>query len=131
MIVPDFSTFSRLARRGNVIPITRRITADLLTPVAAYLRLARPGQASFLFESVEGGEKIARYSFLGVEAERRLVYRDGVAEITDGNRRERRTANLFDELRRLTRPYRPVAWPGLPPCGLFRLRRSAAAGAPA
>ncbi|MFQ5778999.1 MAG: anthranilate synthase component I, partial [Terriglobia bacterium] len=126
MIEPDFRTFSKLARRGNVIPVTRRITADLLTPVSAYLRLAhlrssssgrqaRAGQASFLLESIEGGEKIARYSFMGVNSYRRLRYRDGVVEVAEGARSEHRTGNLFEELRRLTRPYRPVAWPGLPP----------------
>ena len=130
MIEPDFPTFKRLARQGNVIPVVRRIAADLLTPVAAYLRLARlrsssfggqarRGQPSFLLESVEGGEKIARYSFMGVGPYRMLRYRDGVAEITEGGRPEAlgesRSENLFDALRRLTRAYRPVSWPGLPP----------------
>ncbi|MDA2914736.1 hypothetical protein MYX77_12445, partial [Acidobacteriia bacterium AH_259_A11_L15] len=88
MIEPDFPTFKRLARQGNVIPVVRRIAADLLTPVAAYLRLARlrsagfggparRGQPSFLLESIEGGEKIARYSFMGVGPYRMLRYRAG------------------------------------------------------
>lgn len=115
MIEPDFPGFLKLAARGNVVPITKRITADLLTPVSAYLRLAGGGQASFLLESIEGGEKVARYSFLGVNPYRRLRYRDGVAEIVEAGRTEIRTANLFAELRRLTRAYRPVAWSGLPP----------------
>ncbi len=115
MIEPDYKTFERLARRGNVIPVTLRLPADLLTPVSAYLRLRQRGMPSFLLESVEGGEKIARYSFMGVGPERRLRYRDGVAEITERGRIQQRTADLFRELRRLTRPYRPVAWPGLPP----------------
>ena len=122
MIAPDYKTFAQWARRGNVIPVTRRLSADLLTPVSAYLRLARPGQPSFLLESIEGGEKIARYSFMGVQPDRRLLYRDDTAEIVEGNRPEgsgeRRAGNLFDELRRLTRRYRPVSCPeasGLPP----------------
>ncbi len=119
MIEPDFKTFSRLTRQGNVIPVVRRITADLLTPVSAYLRLVRRGGLSFLLESIEGGEKIARYSFMGVGPFRQLRYRDGMAEITEGGlsagKGERRSGDLFDQLRRLTRAYRPVAWPGLPP----------------
>ena len=114
MIEPGFQTFQQLAKGGNVVPVTLRITADLLTPVSAYLRLARPNQPSFLLESVEGGEKIARYSFMGVGPDRRLRYRDGVAEITEAGRTRQRTADLFDDLRRLTRAYRPVSWPGLP-----------------
>ncbi|HEX9764021.1 MAG TPA: anthranilate synthase component I [Candidatus Acidoferrales bacterium] len=115
MLTPDFKTFSRLARPGAVVPVARRITADLLTPVSAYLALARRQRFSFLLESVEGGEKIARYSFMGVDPYLRLRYRDGAAEIAEGERVERRTGNLFDELRRLTRAHRPVAVPGLPP----------------
>jgi anthranilate synthase component 1 len=115
MIEPGFQTFQQLAQRGNVVPVTLRITADLLTPVSAYLRLARAGQASFLLERVEGGEKIARYSFIGVGPERCLRYGDGVAEIVEGGRSRQRTADLFDELRRWTRAHRPVSWAGLPP----------------
>jgi anthranilate synthase component I len=56
---------SEHARRGNIIPVCREIGADLLTPVAAFLRIARGARHPFLLESVEGGESIARYSFLG------------------------------------------------------------------
>ncbi|MGH9805560.1 MAG: anthranilate synthase component I [Candidatus Acidiferrales bacterium] len=115
MIEPDYKTFAQLARKGSVIPVTRRISADLLTPVSAYLRLARPGQPSFLLESIEGGEKLARYSFMGVRPDRRLHYRDGTADIVEGGRAENRAGSLFEELRRLTRRHRPVSWPGLPP----------------
>jgi len=114
-VEPSFETFSRLAQRGNVIPVARRITADLLTPVSAYLRLARSGEPSFLLESVEGGEKIARYSFMGAGPYRRLRYRDGAAEIIGVGGPSHRRGNLFDLLRELTRSLRPVSWPGLPP----------------
>ncbi len=115
MVEPDYKAFTRLARTGAVVPVARRITADLLTPVSAYLSLSRRQKFSFLLESIEGGEKIARYSFMGVGPYLRLRYRDGAAEITEGERIERRTGNLFEELRRLTRAYRPVAMPSLPP----------------
>lgn len=52
-------------KRGIIVPVTRRLTADLLTPVLALLRLRHDGRSVFLFESVEGGEKLARFSFLG------------------------------------------------------------------
>src|SRR5690348_14054679 len=65
MIQPDFKTFSKLARQGNLVPVYDTFTADLLTPVGAYLRIARDARYSFLLESVEGGETIARYTFAG------------------------------------------------------------------
>ena len=65
MIQPDFKTFSALARQGNLVPVYDTYTADLLTPVGAHLRIARDAKYSFLLESVEGGENIARYTFAG------------------------------------------------------------------
>ena len=63
-MTPDFDTFRRLAEQGNLIPVYREIMADLDTPVSAFLKLGQDPYA-FLLESVEGGEKWARYSFLG------------------------------------------------------------------
>lgn len=65
MIQPDYKTFTRLARQGNLVPVCESFTADLLTPVGAYLRLANQARYSCLLESVEGGETIARYTFVG------------------------------------------------------------------
>ena len=67
MYTPDFEAFERLGGEGyNLIPVYREISADLETPVSAFIKVAR-GQRSFLFESVEGGENLARFSFLGTE----------------------------------------------------------------
>ena len=66
MYYPDLEQVKELAHKGNLIPICREINADLDTPVSAYLKVARPPY-SFLFESVEGGERMARYSFIGTE----------------------------------------------------------------
>ena len=60
-----FEEFVELARRGTFVPVVREIMADLLTPVSAFLKIAEHSDYSFLFESVEGGEQVARYSFLG------------------------------------------------------------------
>lgn len=65
---PDLETFKQLTTEYNLIPVYREITADLETPVSAYLKVAR-GPYSFLFESVEGGENLARFSFIGTEPE--------------------------------------------------------------
>ena len=64
-----FEEFEREAARGNVVPVVRTVLADLQTPVGAFLRVAGGARYAFLLESVEGGERIARYSFLGAEPE--------------------------------------------------------------
>src|SRR5512137_578268 len=68
MYQPDFETFRSLASRGNLIPVYREILADMDTPVSAFRKID-DGRYSFLLESIEGGEKWARYSFLGSSPE--------------------------------------------------------------
>src|SRR5512141_2578519 len=60
-----FEEFVELARRGTFVPVWKEIMADLLTPVSAFLKIAEHSDYAFLLESVEGGEQVARYSFLG------------------------------------------------------------------
>jgi anthranilate synthase component 1 len=122
MIHPDYNTFARLAREGNLVPVYTTLTADMLTPVSAYLKLARRARYSFLLESVEGGEKIARYTFLGAGPEEIFRYRRGACQIEAGQanprRRSRMTWQGEDPVRllrhRLSR-FRPVRVAGLPP----------------
>src|ERR1043165_8692237 len=84
----NFEAFVREARQGNVVPVVRSVLADLHTPVGAFMRVAGDSPYSFLLESVEGGERIARYSFLGAEPEMivrgkgmpTVVERDGKTE---------------------------------------------------
>ncbi|HEY2962843.1 MAG TPA: anthranilate synthase component I family protein [Pyrinomonadaceae bacterium] len=65
----SFEAFEREARQGNVVPVVRSVLADLHTPVGTFMRIAGDSRYSFLLESVEGGERIARYSFLGADPE--------------------------------------------------------------
>jgi anthranilate synthase component 1 len=65
-VEPNLDDFRRLARRGDTIPVYREIAADLDTPGSAFLKLHRGGYG-FLLESVEGGERWARYSLLGTD----------------------------------------------------------------
>jgi len=65
MRLTTFEEFKELARRGTFVPVVKEIMADLLTPVSAFLKIAEHSDYAFLFESVEGGEQVARYSFLG------------------------------------------------------------------
>src|SRR3954466_14688756 len=61
----SFDEFVDLSRRGTFVPVWREIMADLLTPVSAFLKIAEHSDYAFLLESVEGGEQVGRYSFLG------------------------------------------------------------------
>ena len=123
MIQPDFKTFRRLASQGNLVPVYDTFTADLLTPVGAYLRIARDARYAFLLESVEGGETVARYTFAGanpVEVFRARGRNCTLESHTPGARKTKakRTqfeGNPIEELRRLTARFHPVRVPGLPP----------------
>ena len=66
MYYPTLDEVRQLSKKGNLVPVYHEIMADLETPVSAYLKIAR-GDYSFLLESVEGGEQLARYSFMGTE----------------------------------------------------------------
>src|SRR4030042_1254960 len=104
MYVPTLDEAKRLAAQGNLVPVYREVAADLETPVSAYLKVARGGH-SFLLESVEGGERLARYSFIGTEPYRVLRTEPSVAlDQTDP------LLAIEGELRRV----RVVSLPGLP-----------------
>ena len=75
MIRPDYKEFARLSRGATLVPVAKSISADLLTPVSAFLAVAEGEPDAFLLESVEGGEKIGRYTFLGVRPFLRLQSR--------------------------------------------------------
>ena len=115
MIQPDFKTFMRLAREGNLIPVYDTFTADLLTPVGAHLRIAHKSKYSFLLESVEGGENIARYTFTGANPDEVFRARGTNCAIESAGRVQRSVQNPIELLRELTSRYRPVRVPGLPP----------------
>jgi anthranilate synthase component I len=115
MIEPDFKTFARLARQGNLVPVYETYTADLLTPVGAYLRIARDAKYSFLLESVEGGENIARYTFAGANPVEVFRARGRVCTVETGSKQVQFEENPVEQLRRMTARYHPVRVPGLPP----------------
>src|ERR671934_1042108 len=65
MKLTSFETFTELAQRSTFVPVVKEMVADLLTPVSAFLKIAEHSDYAFLLESVEGGEHVGRYSFLG------------------------------------------------------------------
>ncbi|MGH9644751.1 MAG: anthranilate synthase component I [Terriglobales bacterium] len=138
MIRPDYNEFARLAREATLVPVAKSISADLLTPVSAFLAVAEGEPDAFLLESVEGGEKIGRYTFLGVRPFLRLeargdqitMQRNSLASrgtAPRGNRArsrtnsapipkiETRTASVFEVIKELLHQHRPAQVEGLPP----------------
>src|SRR5438552_3374610 len=114
MKITSFDEFKELARRGTFVPVCKEIVADLLTPVSAFLKIAEHADYAFLLESVEGGEHVGRYSFLGKDPflilrarqGRTTVERDGV--VTEGER------PFVETLRSLMADFRSPFVPGLP-----------------
>ena len=115
MIRPDFREFQRLAKQGNLIPVYEVFPADLLTPVSAYLRIARAARYSFLLESVEGGEKIARYTFAGAHPEEVFRYNAGACVMESADRVVWEERDPVSFLRERIERFKPVRVPGLPP----------------
>jgi len=115
MIQPDFREFQRLAKQGNLIPVYDVFPADLLTPVSAYLRITQGARYSFLLESVEGGEKIARYTFAGAHPEEIFRYANGACVLESRDRIVWEERDPISFLRERIERFRPVRLPGLPP----------------
>ena len=113
---PDAKQFLALARkRHTLIPVYRTVTADLETPVSAFLRIAAHEPEAFLLESVEGGERIGRYTFIGIRPYKKLISRGTSLVATEGKRTRRFEGDIFSELKRALSEHRPARLPGLPP----------------
>jgi anthranilate synthase component 1 len=115
MLQPDFREFSRLAQQATLVPVVKSVSADLLTPVSAFLAIADKEPYAFLLESVERGEQIGRYTFLGVRPYMRVRARGAEIEIERGRQRETIQGNVFQIVKDLLRTHRPATVPGLPP----------------
>ena len=115
MLRPDFKEFSRLAKEATLVPVVKSVSADLLTPVSAFLAIAQNEPHAFLLESVERGEQIGRYTFLGARPYMLVKAREGKVEIKRGREREILEENIFQVVKHLLREHRPASIPGLPP----------------
>lgn len=111
---PDVTQFERLAPQARLVPVYRQLLSDTLTPLTAFCRLQR-GENAFLFESVVGGEKVGRYSFLGSGPFLQLDAFGNELTITTSSGQERRTvADPLVELQVVLAQYPAVHLPGLP-----------------
>ena len=114
MFFPDFESFRVLADSGNLVPVYREIMADLDTPVTAFRKLD-DGRFSFLLESIEGGEKWARYSFLGSSPSIIVRSKGTTVEIIEhGVSRTIQTDDPLGTIRTILEQFRPVEVEGLP-----------------
>jgi len=103
-----------LANKYTAIPVYRRLMADVLTPVSLYLRLRQDAQYPFLLESVEGGEQVARYSFLGRNPYQVLQYDGEQVTLDKGDRQEVLDQPYFEALKDLTTQHTEPKLPNLP-----------------
>src|SRR3954471_12336516 len=106
MVRPDYQEFSRLARESTLVPVVKSVSADLLTPVSAFLAIANGEPHAFLLESVERGEQIGRYTLLGARPYMLVKARQGKVEIQRGRKREVLNDNVFHVVKRLLREHR-------------------------
>ncbi len=114
MKITSFEQFKELARRGTFVPVCKEIVADLLTPVSAFLKIAEHADYAFLLESVEGGEHVGRYSFLGKDPFLILRASDGKTTMERGGAMSESDRPFIETLRRLMADFRSPFVPDLP-----------------
>src|SRR5690242_2124709 len=114
MRITSFEEFKELARRGTFVPVVKEIVADLLTPVSAFLKIAEDADYAFLLESVEGGEHVGRYSFLGKDPFLILRARDGRTTIERSGSVSESEKPFIETLRGVMADFRSPFVPGLP-----------------
>jgi anthranilate synthase component 1 len=111
----NIGTFKELANKYTAIPVSRRMMADVLTPVSLFLSIREGSSRPFLLESVEGGEQLARYSFLGCNPYQTLTFNDGNTTLTKpGRQPELMQESYFEALNRLTTQHSEPKLPELP-----------------
>ena len=109
-----FEEFAALAKQGTFVPVCKEVMADLLTPVSAFLKIAEHSDHAFLLESVEGGEHVGRYSFLGKDPFMVLRSRNGRTIVEQGTKRKERAEPFMSTLRDVMAKYRAPCVPNLP-----------------
>jgi len=112
---PSRKEFLDLARTHTLVPVCRTLMADLETPVSAFLRAAWTERECFLLESVEGGEQVGRYTFIGLTPFKRIVARGREIAITEGRKTTHIEGDIFAVLRDALGGHKPARIQGLPP----------------
>ena len=102
----DFSTFKGLAKEYKTIPVYKRILADLLTPISAYMRLSKKSAYSFILESAEQGERYGRYSFIGRNPNIILKSENNNTQVYEDGLWHNKSALFLSELRNIQKKYK-------------------------
>ncbi|HHZ05985.1 MAG TPA: anthranilate synthase component I [Clostridiales bacterium] len=114
-IFPTCGDIMQYAKAYNTIPVCCEIYADLVTPINILQKIAQTGKDYYLLESVEGGEKWGRYSFIGYNPVMRVTCKKNIVTIIDKEKSEIKTHKPMDELRKILRSYKAPSINGLPP----------------
>jgi anthranilate synthase component 1 len=112
---PTRRAFDKLAKSHTLVPVFRTVTADLETPVSAFLRIAHEAPEAFLLESVEGGEHVGRYTFIGIDPYKKMAARGLRITVDEGRRTRSFEGDIFEELKLELGGHQPARLPGLPP----------------
>ena len=115
LLQPSRKEFLALAKEHTLVPLYRTLTADLETPVSSFLRTAWQERECFLLESVEGGEQVGRYTFIGLNPYKRIVARGRDIAITEGKKTTRIEGDIFNVLRDALGGHNPARLSGMPP----------------
>jgi anthranilate synthase component 1 len=113
--IPSLRDFRKLARAHSLVPVTRVVAADLETPVSAFLKVAVEEPEAFLLESVEGGERVGRYTFIGIRPYKKMTAKDGRIRVVEGKKRREYEGDIFAELKAALHGETPAKLAGLPP----------------
>jgi anthranilate synthase component I len=114
MTITSFDAFKELAQRGTFVPVVKELVADMLTPVSAFLKIAEHSDYAFLLESVEGGEQVGRYSFLGKDPFLILRSTGGTTSVEQAGVITESEHPLINTLRELMAGFHSPFVPGLP-----------------
>jgi anthranilate synthase component 1 len=115
MRYPGREDFIKMAKKGLVIPVYREILADLSTPVSAFKKLTNESKYSFLLESVEGGETIGRYSFLGIDPYLTFQSKNNKYKtVSENGKKQGLTDDPLNELKSIMKRFKSIKFEGLP-----------------
>ena len=115
MVKPSYKEVLKLKNDYSVIPVYKEIYADVVTPITLLRKIAQKSDKFFLLESIEGGEKWGRYSFIGFDPKARLAYKDGTLTVTGEGARKVKTNRPYDAVRDYLSNYKTPRFEDIPP----------------